>query len=67
MPTAALVQQQLQAMPRHEALATWKRNHKQHCLTLHLDGECPQARTWAFLHVECPTANVFVETDAVAG
>ena len=66
LPTAALVQQ-LQAMPRHEALAIWKRNHKQHCLALHLDGECPRARTCAFLHVECPTANAFVETDAVAG
>jgi len=59
------VVQRLREMPREDALAQWKQDHSQHCMSFHLDVEgCKRGRTCAFLHVD---SNNFVETDEVAG
>ena len=67
VPTAETVQT-LRKLDKPEQLQLWKdRNHSQHCLAFHLQGECPRGRGCAFLHVASSTSNTFDEANEVAG
>lgn len=56
-----------------EQMALWKeRDHSQHCMAFHLRDDnhhhkCQRGRSCAFLHLEAPNKNTFVEGDEVAG
>ena len=59
---------ELMALSREEQMKLWKeREHSQHCMSFHLNGECPRGRGCAFLHVASTGQNTFVESDEVAG
>lgn len=67
VPTKEVINK-LKSLPRDEALAMWKKNHSQHCMSYHLDaGGCKRDRACAFLHVEAKDGNTFDEVDEVAG
>ena len=67
VPTIETVTE-LRSLSKDEQLKIWKdRDHSQHCMTFHLDGECSRGRRCAFLHVASQTSTTFVESDEVAG
>jgi tRNA-dihydrouridine synthase len=58
----------LKLVSKEEALAIWKTNHSQHCMSYHLDeGGCKRDRACAFLHSDAKDENTFDEVDEVAG
>jgi tRNA-dihydrouridine synthase 1 len=59
---------ELKTMSRDEQMKLWKeREHSQHCMAFHLNGDCARARACAFLHAASATKNTFEERDEVAG
>lgn len=59
---------QLKLLSKDDALAIWKKNHSQHCMSYHLDAAgCKRDRACAFLHSEAKDENRFDEVDEVAG
>jgi hypothetical protein len=66
-PTLETVKE-LKKLSREDQMKLWKeREHSQHCLAFHLNGECPRGRGCAFLHAASKTTTTFDERDEVAG
>jgi tRNA-dihydrouridine synthase 1 len=67
VPTKEVINK-LRSLSKDAALAVWKKDHSQHCMSYHLDaGGCKRDRACAFLHVEAKGENTFDEVDEVAG
>lgn len=67
VPTVETVKE-LKTLTKEDQMKLWKeREHSQHCLAFHLNGECPRGRGCAFLHAASKTTTTFDEQDEVAG